>query len=63
MLRLLTSEDLIRIHDEVLLETGVGLAGLAGDKDLSGIWLFVEPHVAKARRQRRLARETMLIAG
>jgi len=37
MLRLLTSEDLIRIHDEVLLETGVGLAGLAGDKDLDGM--------------------------
>lgn len=30
---------------------------------LSGIWLFVEPYVAKARRRRRLARETALAAG
>lgn len=27
---------------------------------LSGIWLFVEPYVAKARRRRRLAREALL---
>jgi uncharacterized iron-regulated membrane protein len=30
---------------------------------LSGIWLFVEPYVAKARRRRRLAQETALAAG
>jgi uncharacterized iron-regulated membrane protein len=30
---------------------------------LSGIWLFAEPYVMKARRRRRLAREAMVAQG
>lgn len=30
---------------------------------LSGIWLFLEPYIAKARRRRRLAREAAAVAG
>lgn len=29
---------------------------------LSGIWLFVEPYIAKARRRRRLAREAIAVS-
>lgn len=44
MLRLLDAEDLVRIHDEILRETGIGLAGLAGDKDLEGMIGRIETH-------------------
>ncbi|WP_386070706.1 type II toxin-antitoxin system death-on-curing family toxin [Tahibacter sp. UC22_41] len=36
MIRLLGVADIVRIHDEILAETGIGLPGLAGDKDLAG---------------------------
>lgn len=36
MIRLLSVDDIVRIHDAILAETGIGLPGLAGDKDLAG---------------------------
>lgn len=37
MIRLLRVDDIIRIHDAILAETGIGLPGLAGNKDLAGM--------------------------
>lgn len=37
MIRLLGVDDIVRIHDAILAETGIGLPGLASDKDLAGM--------------------------
>lgn len=46
MLHLLTVQDVVRIHDQILLDTGIGLAGLAGDKDIEGMLARVENRLA-----------------
>ena len=45
MIELINAAELIEIHDQVLSMTGVGLTGLAGDKDMQGMLARVENRI------------------
>ncbi|HVJ62908.1 MAG TPA: hypothetical protein VM555_09370, partial [Tahibacter sp.] len=45
MLRLLGADQIIALHDDILLTTGIGLPGLAPDKDIHGMLARVENRI------------------